>query len=694
MRSVISVILFLSTVFLLALVSPALAYVGPGAGFAVMTSFFAFFVSFLLALLSFLFWPLRLLQRLWKNRKNTGKKLAKRVVILGFDGMDARLTEQWMDEGRLPNLKKLKDEGGFRPLETTFPSVSPVAWSTFSTGVNPGKHNIFDFLSRDKNTYLPLLSSTELLPPEKKISFLKYSIPVGKSKIRFLRKSKSFWKILGERGVFSSIIRVPVTFPPEKFFGTMLSGMCVPDLHGTQGSFTYLTSRGDALSDSFEGRVVRLERSNGSFHGIIPGPPHPFLKENVPLTIRFRIKDVSPETADLYMEKKRYHVHVGEASDWIPIVFRFGPGLSVRGNAQFFVSELGAEARVYMSPVNLDPAKPVMPISHPQIYSAYLAMQQGVYATLGLAEDTWALNEGVLAEGAFIKQVEKIHQERLRMFWSSFNSIREGVVTCVFDTTDRTQHMFMRYLDPAHPGRSREMSPEGRNAIRDCYRKMDELVGEVLEKTGKNTILFVMSDHGFKSFRRGFHLNAWLRKEGYLCVREDVEDGDWFSRVDWTRTKAYGLGLTGLYVNQKGREAKGIVAEGEEKEELLNEIREKLLLQTDGVEGEKVFLNVYKTSEIYTGPYKQNAPDIILGYNDGYRVSWDSVVGRVDGELLEDNLKSWSGDHCIDPPRVPGILFANRKIEAGTSGIQDMAPTVLKIFGIPVPSFMDGKPLL
>lgn len=671
-----------------------LAYVGPGAGFAVMTSFFTFFVSFLLAFFSILFSPFRFLYRLWIQRRFTGKRLAKRVMIIGFDGMDMELTRQWMEEGKLPNLERLSKLGSFLPLQTTYPAVSPVAWSSFATGANPGKHNIFDFLSRNTQTYLPALYSTEIIPARKTLSLGNYEISLSKPRIISLRKSKAFWKILGEQGIFSAVIRVPVTFPPEKFFGVLLSGMCVPDLLGTQGTFTYFTSDKKIKDHSTGGRVVQVKYENGSYTARIQGPLHSFKRGHPPLEIPLKVEKGNNECIFLSVGKKKYKVPIGKSTEWISLKFPFGFGLSIYGIAQFFINEYQPELKMYMSPINIDPHKPCMPISHPLIFSAYLAHQQGKYATLGLAEDTWALNEGILGERAFIGQVYKNHDERLQMFWSLFDSVREGVITCVFDATDRIQHMFMRYLDPLHPAYSTAVTDDGKKAIEECYQKMDLFVGEVLNKLDKSTILCVMSDHGFKSFRRGFHVNAWLRKEGYLCIKENTPDEEWFANVDWSQTKAYALGLTGLYINQQGREKEGIIAPGTEKELLLSGIKEKLLSVKDSKTSEPVFSNIYRTSEIYNGPYKDNAPDLILGYNNGYRGSWDSVVGKVEGEILEDNLKNWSGDHCIDPPQVPGVFFLNRQINRDSARIIDIAPTVLKIFGVPVPTYMDGNSLL
>jgi predicted AlkP superfamily phosphohydrolase/phosphomutase len=222
---------------------------------------------------------------------------------------------------------------------------------------------------------------------------------------------------------------------------------------------------------------------------------------------------------------------------------------------------------------------------------------------------------------------------------------------------------------------------------------MDGLVGRVLAEMGPKTALFIMSDHGFKPFRRGVNLNTWLQQNGYLFLTEGSEGGEWFKGVDWSRTKAYALGLGGLYINQKGREAQGIISAAEAKS-LRREIQDKLRGLRDP-ESNAVSINrAYDKDEIYSGPYKDNGPDLIIGYNVGYRASWEAVTGKVTERVFEDNPKCWSGDHCVDPAIVPGVLFSNLKLAKPSPSIMDVAPTVLELFGLERPGHMDGRSLL
>jgi predicted AlkP superfamily phosphohydrolase/phosphomutase len=671
------------------------AYAGPGAGFAVLSSFWTLFIAFLYSLYAFFTWPFRHLLRLVRRRKAYGKAEIKRAVILGFDGMDPELADRFIHQGKLPNLEKLRKQGTFKKLRTTFPAISPVAWSTFMTGVNPGKHNIYDFLARDLNNYLPFLSSAEIRGPKRTLKIGKYTLPLGKPRIKGMRHGTPFWHWLGKAGIFCSVIRVPVTFPPEKFPGVLLSGMCVPDLKGSQGTFCLCTTR--SSSDKFREGGVRLpmERNGNGWHSYIPGPDDP-LRDGSGRELRVPF-DIQPDSkkneARITAGSETFTIKLGEYSEWVPVKFKSELGFGARGICRFYLKELSPELEVYVTPVNIDPGKPDLPISHPITYSIYLSKLFGPYATLGLAEDTWALNEGVLDDDAFLAQCYSNHEDRERMLFDALEKTRQGLCACVFDTTDRVQHMFWRYLDDDHPAARDIPKDERPKIIEKLYTRMDSLIGRVMNQIDDSTLLLVVSDHGFKSFARCVNLNAWLYQNGYLSLKDNkTESGDWFEDVDWSRTRAYTMGLNGLYLNLKGREREGIVAEGTEAEALKQELRSRLNGLADPASSRIGITGVFDCDALYAGPYVDNAPDLIVGYGDGYRASWDSVLGKVTGQIFEDNLKAWSGDHCIDPRLVPGVLFSNRKITEEKPGIVDVAPTILKLFGLAIPGHIDGKP--
>lgn len=671
---------------------PAEAYIGPGAGFAFISSFFVLFVTFLLAIFSIIAWPIKFIIKTFIKRRSGVKTDVEQVVILGLDGLDPGLTTKFMNEGKLPNLAKLKSEGTFIPLKTTAPAMSPVAWSSFITGVDPSRHNIFDFLKRDLKSYLPDLSSAHIGNATRTLNIGKYSIPLGKPEIRLLRKSKPFWNILGENHIFSSVLRVPITFPPEKFNGVLLSGMCVPDLKGTQGSFTYYTTDKNSVGEHTGGVRLLVKREGDVINSFIKGPANSLLKSNEEMTIPFSVKvDEASNTAIITLADIKIKLGRQEYSNWITLVFNAGLGIKVQGICRFYLKNISPHFELYITPINIDPDNPAMPISHPVYYSVYLSKLQGKYATLGLAEDTWALNERIIDEEAFLNQAYKHHEERESMFFNALDKTKKGLTACVFDTTDRIQHMFYRYIDEKHPANKDKDTVKHKGAIEELYVRMDDLVGRTREKVGDKGVMIVMSDHGFKSFRRGVNLNSWFFQNGYMFYKDGKPGKEWFENVDWDKTKAYAFGLGGIYLNVKGREAKGIVNPGEECKKLKDELKEKLSRLNDPDSGETAISMVYDSDELYQGPYGVNGPDLLAGFNVGYRSSWEAAVGKSTDKVIEDNTKSWSGDHCMDPRLVPGVLFCSRKIDSDSPSIMDVGPTVLKLFGIDVPSYMQGK---
>ncbi len=675
--------------------SQADAYVGPGAGFALLGSFFVIFATMILAGVSLMILPFRTLWRIIKRRTKV-KPLVPRVIVVGFDGQDTRLTERLMAEGKMPNFSRLAKTGCYSRLRTTFPSITPVAWSSFSTGVNPGKHNIFDFLDRDPRTYLPRLSSAHIGSVDRFLKIGKYRIPLAKPEMRLLRKSKPFWKVLGEHNIWSTILRVPITFPPERFYGAQLGAMCIPDLLGTQGTFLLFTTRPE--SEAFQEGGIRLGLEGGDSHwtGTIKGPENILIEGNPPLELDFQLDlDRKNHSAHVVVGNQQIDLSLGVLSTWLKLEFKVVPGMKVAGLTRLMLTEMDEHISLYFSPINIEPEKPAMPISHPSFYSTYLEKRIGPYATLGLAEDTWALNEKVTNDQAFWTQSQDVELEREKMFFTALKRLRKGCLVTVFDATDRIQHMYWRYSEQGHPAATPEDNPDFTDAIEQHYLRNDALLGRVLDQLNDNDALFVLSDHGFTSFRRGVNLNAWLMEEGYLHLKEGTDGTQgWLQDVDWSQTRAYAVGLVGIFLNIKGREDQGIVTAGDEATALKKELQEKLGGLEDTEKSEVGINEAFDTDVIYRGPYKGNAPDLLIGYNHGYRISWDCAGGRVAGAVFEDNVKAWSGDHIVDPRLVPGIFLSNQKINTNDPSIIDLAPTILTLFGLPPAPHMEGSPLL
>jgi predicted AlkP superfamily phosphohydrolase/phosphomutase len=659
------------------------------------------------------------------------EKFKQKVVILGFDGMDPRLVEKWMAEGKLPNFQKLAGQGGFYRLETSTSPESPVSWASFATGANAGKHNIFDFLVRDVKTYVPDLGMVHRELPD---FFLNY-VPLGKPKVTTLRGGTSFWVTAGQAGVRSAILTVPVTFPPEDVpAGELLSGLPLPDIRGTVGTFYYFAtdlSRYEEGNTEMGGILKRLTFEGDTARSELTGPSNPIVQGQmaelrkkgaalneidqarmaglearrdvrVPFTIRWS-KEARSATIDVQGTTVR--LNEGGWSKWVPLEFRVNFLVRMYGMAQFYLVRASGELQLYMSPINWRPESPVLPISSPDGLSKRLFGQLGTYRTLGWAEATWPLNEDRIDEKTFMDDLFRAFDDRARIILHEIDSKKFDLVIGVLESTDRVQHMFWRFIDPTHPMYDAAAAAQYGDSIERVYKRCDQLVGEVLQRIEPGTLVFVLSDHGFHSFKYGVNLNTWLVENGFIGRQQkslgdkNLNDmfgggGQFWEGVDWTRTRAYSLGLGQIYFNIRGREGQGIVSEGDDYKRLADELSAKLLTMTDPTTGQRMVRSVYKRDDVYSGPYMANAPDLQVGFEDGYRVSWQTSLGGSPAGLLYPNMKKWSGDHCsFDYQTIPGSLISNRKLTAGQARIIDIAPTVLKYFGVGVPKEIDGKPL-
>ncbi len=464
--------------------------------------------------------------------------------------------------------------------------------------------------------------------------------------------------------------------------------------------FSYYTTRTEREGERTGGEVHRVQRNGDVVRAALIGPENPYLAEDgrggvsPPLRAPFVVAVKGRDHAVLRIAGAKHELRKNEYTDWIRIPFRVAPGVKIHGLCRFLLLEAAEEFGLYVTPINIDSESPVMPISSPAVYSLYLTKRQGPFATLGLAEDTWALNEHVLGDRHFLQQCLDADHEREKMFFDSLDKVRCGLCVVVFDGTDRLQHMFWRDIDPTHPARAVHPVPEGRNVIEDLYKSMDALVGRTMAKCRReDNLLMVVSDHGFNGFRRGLDLNRWLEENGYLTLHEGRRGEEFLAGVDWSKTRAFAVGLTGVYLNLKGKFAQGIVEPGDQADLLREEIARRLDGLVDPRSGESAVKRTYITSKVYRGPYKDDAPDLIPGWQRGYRVSWETAIGRTTESVFHDNTKAWSGDHCIDPSLIPGVLFCNHPVQADNPRLMDLGPTILQLFGVAVPEHMDGKAL-
>ncbi len=623
---------------------------------------------------------------------------SKKIIILGFDGMDPHLVNLWIREGTLPAFQKLRSQGAFSPLQTSNPPQSPVAWSNFITGMDPGGHGIFDFLHRNPESYIPEFSAAATTPPGTVLSLGNYSFPLSGGDVKNLRRGKAFWQILEDHDIPATIFKIPSNYPPIPTRQRTLSGMNTPDITGTYGLFNYYTSAAAQVDEDVGGgRIHEVYVIGHQVEAALPGPVNAFKKDQPEMSIDFKVYlDPINPVAKIVIQDNEFILKQGEWSRWKKVQFNMIPTQSISGICKFYLKEVRPEFKLYVSPINIDPGNPALPISTPGNYAQELEKKFGSFYTQGLPGDFKAMNNNILDENEFLEQDDMVLEERIKMFEYELERFDSGLFFFYVSSTDQRQHMFWRHIDTNSPIHDPALAAKYGSTIKDIYRQADKILDKAMQQADKNTVIMAVSDHGFAPFRRTFNLNTWLFQSGFHGLINPRRRGEesLFLNTDWSKTKAYGIGLNGLYINEKGREAEGIVSPGTEKENLIREIIQKLERFVDPKTGEKAIRKAYASKEIYSRTHIDHAPDIILGFNSGYRISWSSPLGKLSREILEDNTAKWSADHCIDPHVVPGILVMNQPIKVPTPAFYDIAPTILKIFGIREYPEMKGKSIV
>jgi predicted AlkP superfamily phosphohydrolase/phosphomutase len=645
----------------------------------------------------------------------------RRVLVVAFDGLDPRILETLMAAGRLPHFSLLKVSGSFKRIATSTPPHTPVAFSSIISGADPGTHQIFDFIHRHPNPttsapFSPYFSTAEADTSEHQwaLSLGNWRLPLSGGGVQLLRRGKAFWEHLIARGIDTDVYYLPANYPPPSPDGPgrfrSISGMGTPDLLGSYGEFTMYS--GDAPRGGRSvggGRFTYLELIGDRARAELIGPPN-FLREpdaagrvdpiKIPIDI---VRDRTNPVAKLRVSGQTILLGEGQWSDWVPVEFptevpgtmllkATGAPTSLWGMVRFYAKQIRPKFELYVSPINIDPMRPANPITIPDGFSRELAQRHGRFHTLGIPEDTKALSHGALNEEQFLAQAQASMDERREQFRGALGYFQRGCLFFYFGASDLVQHMFWRDRDPEHPGRIPEEAEKFGDVINNIYVEADQVVGEALAGINAGDTLIVMSDHGFTTFRRGFNLNTWLLENGFV----QKQKGNWqgadnlLANVDWSKTRAYGLGMNGVYLNAAGREKFGIV-QADARRSLLGEIRDKLLEVRDN--GKPVIQRIDLTEDIYPNADPEIAPDMIVGYNDSFRASWETVLGEMPRELVVDNLDRWSGEHLISAELVPGILLSNRKIAVRRPSISDIAPTILGAFDIPTPADMTGHNL-
>ena len=619
---------------------------------------------------------------------------AKKILILGLDGLDPHLVNIFMSQGKLPAFARLRSMGDFKPLRTSNPPQSPVAWSNFITGMNPGGHGIFDFLHRNPETYFPDFSATKSEGALKTLSIGNLVFPLSGGDIINLRKGRAFWQILEDYGIPATVFKIPSNYPPVPSKQRTLSGLGTPELQGYQNRFHYFTTEGAEIDpDLGGGQIHNVYVIGHRVETSLPGPVNMFKKDQPESQIEFQVFiDPIQPVAKIKIQDHVFILNRGEWSDWKKIRFKMIPTQSVSGICKFYLQDVRpGSLKLYVSSINIDPEDPALPISTPSSYAKELGKKFGPFHTKGFPAETAALDHGIFDEKEFLDLEQVIFNERKEMFEYELSRFDSGLLFYYVSSTDERQHMFWRLLDKQHPIYEPKLAAEYGNTIENIYIEADRLLDRALNKMDKDTVIMVMSDHGFTSYRRSFNLNTWLKENGFHTLINPWRPGNHgFDNTDWSRTKAYALGINSLYINQKGREAEGIVNPGAETDNLVFEIARKLEEFKDPDTGENPVLKAFPSREIYSGSYKSTAPELIIGYNRGYRASWATPLGRIPQNILEDNAQKWSGDHCMAPEVIPGVILTNRKIKAEAPALYDLTATILDVFGIDKPKDMIG----
>ncbi len=642
------------------------------------------------------------------------------LFVLGVDGMDPVILRRLIDAGSMPNFAALAREGGFTELGTSNPPQSPVAWSNFVTGLDPGGHGIFDFVHRDPATYLPISSATPPPgPPPTTLELFGWYLPLGGETPTNNRSGTPWWDTLHAAGVDVEVYRIPGNYPPTESDARTLSGMGTVDMRGGYGTYTWYTDQSVAgradLKGDIQSVVVEdadLDGVGDTVRGTIKGPPDLFhlapgaiptdaqyLTAPVKVTI-----DAEQPVALVRVGDAEVVVREGEWSAWAEVGFDALPAgaMPLAGQVRFYAKQLRPGFQLYASPVNLAASAPAQPISTPDAFAPDLAGALGTpFYTQGMPEETNALRDGTFDDDDYERQVKLVSAEAEGLLDVALARFAPGDATFFYlSDIDLQCHMLWRHGDPKAPGGPPHPAYDAASAehhaddVDAYYRNVDRLLGEVRAGLPADTLLIVMSDHGFQPFRRKVHLNGWLRDNGWLALKDGKTEGALaHDDVDWARTRAYALGFNALYVNLAGRERDGIVSQSA-LDATIDELRNALIAYPDPADGARVVRRVDRARDVYHGARVSDAPDLIVGYDAGYGHSDESTLGEIPAAVIEDNTSRWSGNHLMAPEVVPGVLLSNRTIAAVDPDLTDITATLLAWYGVPRTEGMRGEPVL
>lgn len=620
-----------------------------------------------------------------------------RLVVLAVDGMDPEITERLIRQGRTPRLAELARVSGVVRVISTAGAEPASAWASFATGVNAGRHGIFDLVSPDPATGRPRAATLE---PRASEQWLGRWWSEGAA-YRPVLEAEPFWTRLGRFGARTHVLFVPGTFPPQAIpGGTLVAGTPLPDWGGGFGSgYTWLAS--DVSPDQvgptrYGGRVERLAFERNGARATLVGIQAPE-RIDLPLTIRW-----NPEarSANIDIADQSVYLAEGQRSRWLEISVRLNLLTRIRGLVQLHLVKAGNDVQVYVSPIQWHPAAPPSPISSPAAAAARLFERLGTYRTLVWPEAGWALADGWLSDASFLAAQDDTFSDRAEALLNRVDSADWNVIVAGIESLDTTGRLMWRFIDPGHAAHDGALAPTFADAIDGLYLRLDELVGQIRARLPEGADLAVVSPYGLYTARHVVDLNRWLANEGLLAwhvpprpvtLAAMADPSLWDDTVDWTKTTARAMGAGHIYVNVRGRDPAGIVEPGAAYDAVLQRLRERLELLTDPISGRRVVARVRVGRELFEGPQAGRAPDLVVTFSPGYRASWDSMLGGAASAVIDRNRERWSAEHAsVDERTVPGVWLSSVTLSASEIELLDVAPTVLEYSGQAVPEGLDG----
>jgi predicted AlkP superfamily phosphohydrolase/phosphomutase len=561
-----------------------------------------------------------------------------KTIIVGFDAFDPKFYEGLAEQGRLPNLGKYMERGGYAYFEVANPPQSEVSWTSIATGLNPGKHGLFDFVHRNPDNYTLHVS---LLPTERKMLGVHFVPPF---------EAQTLFDHAVGQGYPATCLWWPATFPARLASPVRtLPGLGAPDILGRLGVGTFCSPDATLLDEDFKSNVAQMEQNGkGCYRGELKGPLQKKGSQTQQASVEFQLELQDEDTAQLRIGKESLSLRRGQWSPILQISFKVKFGISVHAITRAILNDHPSGLGIYFLPLQIHPLHSPWPYATPKGFVKENWKAFGPFLTLGWPQDTTGLEEGFILDDQFLALCNSILSSREQLFLHQVSDFKEGVLAAVFDSLDRVQHMFWR---------------DRPDIIDGWYEKLDALLGRIQELTGEGsgeeTQILVLSDHGFAHFETKVHLNRWLIDRGYLVLKNHKDSGK-LEDVDWSRSRAYAIGLTSIYLNQAGREGQGVVEETD-RDVLLDQLKTDLL-GWRGSDGREVVHGVWRGEEAYNGPMTVFGPDLVVGFNTGYRASAQTGLGGWEKDALEPNRDHWGADHCMDPALVPGVLFSNRSL--------------------------------